>query len=441
MADYNYTPSADRAEYAAAQSGGYAERLAEIFRQAAARAAAAAAEAERNFAPPPWVLSDPSNDTPDVFNVENIPTYQSPDAIEFGGDSVLDDPTGTLGIYYPDPAPTLPPGAAVDAVVMDDYEAAAKAALATGKKAYYKGEDGNYQVVTPRDAYYDGLQVSADRMSDPVEGSTYRPAIAPGSQTEYDAQGNIIPNESMGYPSRLPKDPITGEDLPPMVFMGFDGTEVDGPPGARIESPTAPIFMNSDEVKNFSLLPRSLTDQIINMTNAYYGYMQSPVNIRAWWAQAVDEAAAAYQSAGVLISPLEIYDELIAGAAAADAAARASSGGGYYGGGGGGGGSSVNLTNYTSAKALLNAAMSAWLGRQASDSEVTGFLNLLNEQERANPTTQEVVGDTVIQAGGFDPQQFAEDYVKGMEGSAEYQAVTTYLDAFLAALDGKVGVL
>jgi hypothetical protein len=39
-----------------------------------------------------------------------------------------------------------------------------------------------------------------------------------------------------------------------------------------------------------------------------------------------------------------------------------------------------------------------------------------------------------VTTGGFNPSTFAEDYAQGMEGAAEFQAATTYLDAFINAL-------
>lgn len=436
-----YRPSADRAEYSAALAGGYADRLTNIFKEAAARAAAAAAEAERTGSLPPWILRDPSNDTPDVFDVSKYPVMEPTNPLDTSGtlpwDQVVPDAQAAPN------GPVTGPGAG--GILMDDYEAAAKAAIATGQDAYFRNPDGTTGVVTPQQAYYDGLEVSADRMTTPVGGDVPFLATAPGSQTQYDAQGNIIPIEDRtGLPERYPKDPITGEDLPPQVFLGFLNNQVDGPPGARILSGYNAQFLPSDQVKNFSTLPRDLVNEIVNMANAYYGRPVDPSWIRGRWAEAVDEAAEAYQINGILISPLEVYDDLIAGAAAADAAAAASytSGyGSYGGGGGGGGGGSVSLTNYTTAKAILNQAMSAWLGRQASEAEVSNFLALLNEQEKANPVVQDFSGDIAIQSGGFDPQQFAEDFAKAQPGSGEYQAVTTYLDAFLSALSSRGGVL
>lgn len=441
---YPRTGSADRQEYAAAVAGGYEDRLADIFRRASERAAAAAAAAARAGQVPPWVLREPTFDTPDpVGGVQDFPVMQPGSPLNTEG-NVLDDPTGLLGIDYNTPTPGKDGNLAV---TFDDYEGAVAAAVQSGYNATYRKADGTLGVVTPREAYYSGLEMSADRASGDdaavaavstraANRNAVRPAIEPGSAPK--PESDWVQN-----PRRYP-DPANPDAFVEQVFLGYEGQEVDGPPGARIEAPYAPVFMERSTLKNFASMPRDLTDAVVSMANAYYGRPVDPSWIRSRWGEAVDEAWLAYQDTGILISPLEVYEDLVASAAAAEAAAEAS-GGGYYGGGGGFGGggamSSVVLTSETDARSLLNQAMSAWLGRQATSSEVDQFLALLNDQEMANPVKQEIVGDMSIQSGGFNPQTFAEDFVKGMEGSAEYQAVTSYLDAFLASLDGKVGVL
>lgn len=118
-----------------------------------------------------------------------------------------------------------------------------------------------------------------------------------------------------------------------------------------------------------------------------------------------------------------------------------SGGGGGYGGGGGGTSSTIRLTNRQDAMTLLNATFSAYLGREARSQEIDDFLKALNSNEMNNPATAEVVGDTVIQKGGYNPQAFAEEYARGQEGSAEFQAATSYLDSFLSVIDDDRGIV
>lgn len=471
MSFYAPDASADRQEYQAAVSGGYSDRLADIFAQAAERAAAAAEEARNSGMLPPWMYDPrrtPGYEGPSILPADEYPLVQPPEN-PLGGPSLRIDPNknylapegatmvddydaaramvlaGKGEAWYPvyDPVSgnveryetvRLEDALPVGAVVADDYEAARILAIAGNTEAYYLTPSG-YVKITPGVAYRDSLEDIPDAEPSPVQTT---PTTTEGTGDK-------------GYPDRFQYDeltgeillsPQTGEPLPPaQVFLGFDTTQVDGPPGSRVEVGMNPVFYDTKALKNFSAIPRDLVDQIVAMANAYYGRPVDPSWIRSRWAEAIDEAAGAYQLNGALISPLEVYEDLIAASAVADAASSASSGGGYYGSGGGGGTSSVRLTNYTSAKAILNAAMSAFLGRQASDAEISNFLKLLNEQEMANPVTQEFSGTIALQSGGFDPQQFAEDFAKSQDGAGEYQAVTTYLDAFLAALGGGRGVL
>lgn len=112
------------------------------------------------------------------------------------------------------------------------------------------------------------------------------------------------------------------------------------------------------------------------------------------------------------------------------------------GGAGGGGGptrtTQIRLTDPQGARALIDNALTQYLGRRASASEQAAFLKALNAQEARNPTVTTSAGGgggaTVVTTGGFNPSTFAQDYAQGMEGSAEFQAATTYLDAFIQAL-------
>lgn len=476
MATYN-GPSADRLEWQKANQGGYEDRLAKIFEEAARRAAEAAERARLNNLAPPWMLASPSNTAavppvaPGWSGVSGSPDDDDTDA------SVLVDP-----IYGADAAADrLEYQADPQSMVFDDYETASKAAIASNINMQYRAIDGSVKTITPFEAYMDSLDgkpAPVDRfgarmttarrnqarfMGEPGPDAANDPSepedlyvIEPGSETEYYTDPVTGEQTPIAKPALVPdrfqydeitgevlKNPTTGKPLLPVgVYLFHENVAVDGPPGARIEQAVDPVFMDADVLTNWALLPRDLANQVINVAYAYYGRPVDPSWVRGWWEDSVKMSQEAYQLQGQMISPLEVYDDLVAQAAAADAAASASAGGGGgYGGGGGGGNSTVNLTNYTAAKAILNAAMSQWMGRQASDSEIDQFLAQLNAQEMRNPSTVEDIGGIMVQAGGFEPQQFAEDFVKSLDGSAEFQAATTYLDAFIAALGGKAGVL
>lgn len=127
------------------------------------------------------------------------------------------------------------------------------------------------------------------------------------------------------------------------------------------------------------------------------------------------------------------------------------------GGGGGGGGSRsfvnvdtrIDLTNEGEARRIVNNALTGALGREATKAESRAFMKALNMYEKENPTVTTSKGvssaggttSTTTQEGGFDSIDFADRYAKSQEGYAEYQAATTYLDAFIGALESDSRVI
>lgn len=186
-------------------------------------------------------------------------------------------------------------------------------------------------------------------------------------------------------------------------------------------------------------------DRVIEMTRRYYKGMPMTFSwIEKRWGKAVDMANKRWVLFGEKITPYEVYDRMIARYRAKQDERNASGGGGYgsYGGGGGGGGSvTIRLTNATDARVILNQAMTQWMGREAKPEEIAKFVKMLNSQERANPIEVSSDGTTTVQKGGFNPATFAQDFVQAKNGSAEYTAVTSILDALIGALDGDTGVL
>ena len=127
--------------------------------------------------------------------------------------------------------------------------------------------------------------------------------------------------------------------------------------------------------------------------------------------------------------------------------------GGSRGGGGGGAFSStqtqVTLTNEGTARRIINDALSRELGRAASKDELNKFLKTLNVNEKENPTITKTQGyssggsstSSSTTTGGFDSMDFAERFARSQEGYAEYQAATTYMDAFINALESDSRVI
>lgn len=98
----------------------------------------------------------------------------------------------------------------------------------------------------------------------------------------------------------------------------------------------------------------------------------------------------------------------------------------------------VTLTSKSQAEGLVDQALQRYLGRDATDKERKKFLALLNEQQMDNPTVVEGAtsagGTSSVRSGGVDPAQVATDFAQSRKDYSEYQAATTYLDAFMDAI-------
>lgn len=101
----------------------------------------------------------------------------------------------------------------------------------------------------------------------------------------------------------------------------------------------------------------------------------------------------------------------------------------------------IDLTDPGTARVLADTALSQYLGRRASEKEQKEFYKALMAEQMQNPDTTDVVGSTAIRGGGFNPQEFADQWAQGKEGAAEYQAATTFLDTFLKSLENPMEVV
>lgn len=226
-----------------------------------------------------------------------------------------------------------------------------------------------------------------------------------------------------------------------MVFVSWSGDYGAG------QSRLRPVLASRDSMKYFDNMTPEEQDQVIALTQAYYEGMPYQFSwIEKRWEKALDIAHNALYEKGVYKSPFQAYEDMLVRWKATEGEKnRTGGGGGYYGGGGYGGGSAttqrITLTSPTDAMYLLNQAMSQYLGRQATSSELSRFVKLLNNLERQNPVVATMSGDTTVQSGGFNPATFAEQFARSREGSAEFMAATTFLDAMLSAMNSEVGVI
>ena len=189
---------------------------------------------------------------------------------------------------------------------------------------------------------------------------------------------------------------------------------------------------------------------VAGLMNQYYGEGRwslsggaGKAGVKGFWEDAVN-ISRAQSNLGEPVPVLKAFDQILANAAAAGLTGAAAAGGAGGGAGGGGGPvitKSVNLTDPGTAETLIDQALQQYLGRRASDREVKQFRKALRKAERGAPTEVDIKGDTQIRKGGFNPATFAQQYAEGMEGAAEYQAATTFLDSFINSLGARVDVV
>lgn len=206
----------------------------------------------------------------------------------------------------------------------------------------------------------------------------------------------------------------------------------------------------------FASLSPAAQQKLYKDAQAVYGHDKVPaLNMDSFLTLTASNAYGVQQSTGLKVGVLNYWDYYKqSGGPGLNAYAKSGSGSGSGGAGGGYSGpvtskskqTSVNLTDPTSARGLVDAAMTQYLGRRPTQKEYANFLQQLNSMEEKNPsvTTQTSVttpgvgsSSTVAKSkttGGSNAQQYAVEYARGQEGAAEYTAATTVADAFISLL-------
>jgi hypothetical protein len=232
--------------------------------------------------------------------------------------------------------------------------------------------------------------------------------------------------------------------------------------GTRLHDPSQPLFNNWYDKADVNSAWTALTPEDQNLYWAVAKSISSRKTGPGLFTDTVDQSA--YQSTqGLRVTPQQIMRQqalqfgLIdeAGMMNVDRVKALAAGGG----GGGGGGAKYGTTTDRStvvpdtdpdtAKTLVNQALSTYLGKEASPEQLQRFIANLQQHESANPsvtsrTTTTSPGGSVSSqksTGGINAQQYAADWARAQEGSAEYQAATTYMDAFMKAVQNPSDVV
>ena len=253
--------------------------------------------------------------------------------------------------------------------------------------------------------------------------------------------------------------PATGNQR--YVYMGE--VQVQRPAGIPYKNPSAlktqkvaRLVPIADARYMMETLAPAERKKLNDTTTAYFGHNRWD---KSWqdgvWERAINISANSYAYGGTsnAITPVDAFQLVV------QDMENASSG---RGGGGGAAAytgpvttvqttKTVNLTNPTEARTLVNKALSDYLGREATGTEQQNFLAALNAQEQRNPSVTKqksvstpqgvamtTVNSEVQSQGGFNPSTFAQEYAQGQEGAAEFQAATNLLDTFIGSLKARV---
>jgi hypothetical protein len=245
-----------------------------------------------------------------------------------------------------------------------------------------------------------------------------------------DADGNLVPLDADGNPILLgEKD----QSFPVRVnnVYGYDK-----PGGAPVPSTTPYKTLIKDGF--LGVTDQGLIDRVVGASNGKVDLFDKVY-------LAAVQRASLRQRAGEDVSVYDILDQWKKGGLPSSVSTGSGGSGGPY--------SSTNrvvsLSDEGTARRLLNGALTTYLGRTATDDENAMFLKALNVQERQNPSITKTTGNTSGRnttqsqtvTGGMDKNDFAERFAKSQEGYAEYQAATTYLDAFIGSLEDNARVV
>jgi hypothetical protein len=103
-------------------------------------------------------------------------------------------------------------------------------------------------------------------------------------------------------------------------------------------------------------------------------------------------------------------------------------------------GTRTTISTKDEAYATLNTALRSYLGREATEEELSQFTAQLNAFERKSPTVSTTTGTDTTVSGGAEgaSERMATEFARSQEGSAAFRAGTYYYDALLDAIDNPL---
>jgi hypothetical protein len=236
----------------------------------------------------------------------------------------------------------------------------------------------------------------------------------------------------------------------PQVFMGYREQEavpkfLAKPGASRVQR--VPQYVPLDFAKTqANMLSAQESEKLMQVATEMYGYTPSYiVGYKPTWENLVDLSYQIKTQYGQNVAPLAAWDWWKERTGQSPKMFGSKTGGGTTRARTRAREETVSLTDPGTARTLVDQALESFLGRSATDQEFKNFSRALQGVEEANPviTEQETrradgtTRTTTTREGGMNAQSFAQAWARGQEGSAEYTAATSLMDAFTEAIIGE----
>lgn len=235
----------------------------------------------------------------------------------------------------------------------------------------------------------------------------------------------------------------------PQVFLGYE--EVSLPPSLTRPGTTGkqriPKYVPIEFAKTQArMLGPDQTTKLFEIIGNQYGdyATTNDTYMNSVWEGLVDLSYQIKTQYGENVAPLDAYDWWLERTGRQPGGTASKTGGGTTRARTTARSEVVNLTDPGTARTLVDQTLESYLGRTATDTEFQSFSKALRSIEEAMPAITEE--ETVRTAGGtrtravreapMNVQSFADAWSRGQEGSAEYTAATSLMDAFTEAIIG-----
>ena len=234
----------------------------------------------------------------------------------------------------------------------------------------------------------------------------------------------------------------------PQVFMGYEDKVLPptriNPAGKKFKDPQYyPVDFAKTQAR---LLNQEQTTKLFDIIGKQYGDFATKTDtyMKSVWEGLVDLSYQIKTQFGENVAPLDAYDWWLERTGRTPAGSASATGGGTTRARTQAREETINFTDPGTARTLVDQTLENYLGRTATDTEYRAFSQALRAVEENMPVVVEqetkrgggMTRTQTMREGGMNAQSFADAWSRGQEGSAEYTAATSLMDAFTEAIIG-----